>query len=509
LPERQINGSSYYKYIYPRVDQTRPWKQLVDENQQPLPRRAGVSSFGFGGVNAHVVLEEFESPSRVSEVTPQLFVLSAKNQERLKAYGEKFLQFLNAYSGSLTDIAYTLQVGREEFSERLAIVASSVEELRDKLAQFLDASSSARNVYRSKVTAKSGDELEKERVDALMANQDLDRLAAHWVGGGKIDWTQLHLNDKPRRVPLPTYPFERKRYWALKDGAAVVSIKGTAKPEEPRITLVADSGDDDQSNDPVLQELRTMFAEELKTDISSLELDTDFTEFGVDSILASVIVQRIRERFGDTITLSAIIEQPMLRQLTAYVRAEGDQEQVAEIPHATPVTRAARPTRAVSQFPAELVPLNLKGNRQTSFWVHGGVGYAALYANLSKSLGPDYPFYAFQARGVDGKSIPNDFEEMIAHYTHCIRLAQPNGPYVVGGYSYGGLVAYEIARRMHLDGDKINRLVLFDTLPSVEEAFTIFLTQYGADDNFLTMMMGNEFAGAKKAGRPLITIGGY
>jgi thioesterase domain-containing protein len=85
-------------------------------------------------------------------------------------------------------------------------------------------------------------------------------------------------------------------------------------------------------------------------------------------------------------------------------------------------------------------------------------------------------------------------------------LAQPKGPYVIGGYSYGGLVAYEIARRMHLNGDKISRLVLFDTLPSVEEAFKIFLSQYGADDNFLTMMMGNEFAGAKKAGRPLITM---
>lgn len=488
------------------VDQTRRWEPLMDENQHPIPRRAGVSSFGFGGVNAHVVLEEYESTSRVGEVTPQLFVLSAKNEERLQAYGDKFLQFLNAGAGSLADIAYTLQVGREEFAERVAIVAFSVEELRDKLTQFLDASSGG-NFYRGKVTANNRDELEDERVAALIADRDLDSLAAHWVAGGKIDWAQLHLESTPRRVPLPTYPFERKRYWASQDGTAVVSIKGIPKADEPRITLVADPDNEDQNNDPILQELRMMFAEELKADISSLELDTDFTEFGVDSILASVIVQRIRESFGDAITLSAIIEQPTLRQLTAYVRAEGDQEQVAQIPPATATARPGKPARAVSQFPAELVPLNLKGNRQTSFWVHGGVGYAALYANLSKSLGPDYPFYAFQARGVDGKSIPHDFEEMIRHYTHCIRLAQPKGPYVIGGYSYGGLVAYEIARRMHLDGDKINRLVLFDTLPSVEEAFKIFLGQYGADDNFLTMMMGNEFAGAKKAGRPLITMG--
>ena len=487
------------------VDRTRDWEQLLDEQQRPLPRRAGVSSFGFGGVNAHIVLEEYESPARVADVTPQLFLLSAKNEERLAAYTQKFLEFLkqerNDVSGSLADIAYTLQVGREAFPERLAVVATSIEELREKLARYLETDSSLETVYRGKAK-KTDDETDHDQLDALIASRDLDRLATHWVMGANVDWAQLYLESRPQRVPLPTYPFERKRYWALKDGASVVPIKTAAKPE---ITLVADSSREDE-DDPILHELKGMFAEELKADISSLELDTDFTEFGVDSILASVIVQRIRERFGDAITLSAIVEQPTLRQLTAYVRKEGDHEQIARMPQANSVSRSVKSTRAVSQFPAELVPLNLKGSKQTSFWVHGGVGYAALYANLSKALGPDYPFYAFQAKGVDGKSIPQDFEEMIAHYTHCIRLAQPEGPYVIGGYSYGGLVAYEIARRMHLSGDDVSRLVLFDTLPSVEEAFTIFLAQYGSDDNFLTMMMGNEFAGAKKAGRPLITM---
>ncbi|HEU4712536.1 MAG TPA: acyl carrier protein [Pyrinomonadaceae bacterium] len=72
--------------------------------------------------------------------------------------------------------------------------------------------------------------------------------------------------------------------------------------------MVVDSSSEEDADDPILHELKGMFAEELKTDISSLELDTDFTEFGVDSILASVIVQRIREQFGDAITLSAIVE---------------------------------------------------------------------------------------------------------------------------------------------------------------------------------------------------------
>ncbi|HYJ84997.1 MAG TPA: SDR family NAD(P)-dependent oxidoreductase [Pyrinomonadaceae bacterium] len=498
------------------VDRTRVWEQLRDENEQLVPRCAGVSSFGFGGVNAHIVLQEHEASPSVSDVRPQLIVLSAKNEERLLAYTEKLLTFLNQETPSpnvrsLADMAYTLQVGREEFSERLAVVASNTGELRDKLSRYLAADLPAEDLYRGKVKAKKTDEVsesEQERVNRLIANRDVHRLAEHWVSGGEINWTQLYADNRPRRMSLPTYPFERKRYWALKGELPVVPMKAAANSEPSKIALTAEQPASEQFEDYVLQELMTIFSEELKTDVDSMEPETDFTEFGVDSILASVIVQRIRERFGDAITLSAIVEYPTLRELAAYVREEGQHQDVAPVRRVISVAKGTNSAviRSTSQLPPELVPLNLKGNQQTSFWVHGGVGYAALYTNLSKALGPDYPFYAFQAKGVDGKSIPRDFEEMIAHYTHCIRLAQPAGPYVIGGYSYGGLVAYEIARRMHLEGDKIAHLVLFDTLPSVEEAFNIFLSQYGSDDNFLTMMMGNEFAGAKKAGRPLITM---
>ena len=502
------------------VERTRDWEQLRDNNEQLIPRRAGVSSFGFGGVNAHVVLQEHEASVRVSEGiedVPQLFVLSAKNEERLLAYAEKILGFLNrgTASGSLStlsDIAYTLQVGREELSERLAVVASDVEELRDLLSQFVHGRVPETRLYRGSVKAKSAVELseaERERLNKQITNRALHSLAEHWVSGGVIDWKQFYAEDKPQRISLPTYPFERKRHWALKGSAPVIQLKTvTAASEQAKVAQAVELSTDAQVDDAVFDELRIIFSEELKTEVESLEPDTDFSEFGVDSILASVIVQRIRQRFGDAITLSAIAEYPTLKELAAYVKQEGECEQATPLRRVASVASLSNSTHAqgASKLPPELVPLNLKGNQQPSFWVHGGVGYAALYTNLSRALGPDFPFYAFQARGVDGKSIPQDFEEMIAHYTKCIRLARPEGPYVIGGYSYGGLVAYEIARRMHLQGDEIAHLVLFDTLPSVEEAFNIFLSQYGSDDNFLTMMMGNEFAGAKKAGRPLITM---
>src|SRR5262249_35011644 len=108
----------------------------------PYPRRVGVSSFGAGGSNAHLILEEYaepEVPPRTPQATaPELFVLSAKNPDALCRYAESAVTFLNGgTAGSLADVAYTSQVGRAPMDARLALVASSVEDLRDKLTQWI------------------------------------------------------------------------------------------------------------------------------------------------------------------------------------------------------------------------------------------------------------------------------------------------------------------------------------------------------------------------------------
>ncbi len=224
-PQIQISESPFYI-----VDKTKPWKPPEDEHGKPLPRIAGVSSFGFGGSNAHVVLEEFEnrvsgsdrSPQTVLPDEPHLFVLSAKSGERLKLYAENIANFLKRKKDdvNLTDVVYTLQIGRESMEQRLAMVVSDIAELTEKLTGYCRGKRNTDGLYTGNV--KRGREnigllIEGEEgkrfVRDTIRNRKIDKLARLWVSDTEIDWQLLYPQDIAHRIPLPTYPFEKKRHW--------------------------------------------------------------------------------------------------------------------------------------------------------------------------------------------------------------------------------------------------------------------------------------------------------
>jgi polyketide synthase PksN len=214
-PYISLKGTPFYV-----ADKLTPWEAATGDNGSPLPRRAGVSAFGFGGANAHIVLEEYLAPVRPSPSShePQLIVLSAKNEDRLKAYVQSVHAYLEKETVELIDIAYTLQVGRDEMPERLALVASSIEDLKEKLARILKGerpkdcySNSIRNKdAKARIAEGSGVET---LVHDLIESKDLAQLAELWVCGAKIEWCALHKSSTPRRISAPTYPFAKERHW--------------------------------------------------------------------------------------------------------------------------------------------------------------------------------------------------------------------------------------------------------------------------------------------------------
>ncbi|MCG8308361.1 MAG: SDR family NAD(P)-dependent oxidoreductase, partial [Cytophagales bacterium] len=230
-PYIQLEDSPFYL-----VTKTKNWNRLEKDKNREIPRRAGVSSFGFGGANAHLVIEEYESSDKAlqnseNEAIPMLIVLSAKNEERLRVAADRLIRFIEDTGEShlkLADVAYTLQTGREEMNARLAIIANNFNILIEKLRKWVQ-NDDVEDIFRGNVkTDKSKAKLlidgraGAEYLRIVVNERDYSKIANLWVSGIEIDWRLLYCDfppeisitpSHPRKISLPTYPFERERHW--------------------------------------------------------------------------------------------------------------------------------------------------------------------------------------------------------------------------------------------------------------------------------------------------------
>lgn len=210
--------------------QLRAWRQPIVEGRE-LPRIAGVSSFGAGGVNAHVLLQEYQDARPGSEPSsagglPVVIPLSAFRTEQLIVRAQQLLGYLNAegHECDLRRIAYSLQIGRDSMARRVAFVVDSVEALRTELDTFI--AGRVGNSTCVAADAEHGDAPVRpvQKVDACFSADgqiDLQQLAALWVGGAAIDWQRLYRGQRsPRRLNLPTYPFAPEKYWPARTAVA-------------------------------------------------------------------------------------------------------------------------------------------------------------------------------------------------------------------------------------------------------------------------------------------------
>lgn len=176
--------------------------------------------------------------------------------------------------------------------------------------------------------------------------------------------------------------------------------------------------------------------------ISPIGIHDNYFDLGGDSVQAVRIFVEIKKITGATLPLVTLFESPTVAQLTQLL---GDRNWK---PHWR-----------------SLVPIKTSGARPPFYCVHGVGGNVIEYMDIARYLHQDQPLYGIQAIGLDGKSYRDNptVEQMAAHYIREIREFQPSGPYYVGGSSFGGLVAYEMARQLHAEGQEIAIVALFDT----------------------------------------------
>lgn len=175
--------------------------------------------------------------------------------------------------------------------------------------------------------------------------------------------------------------------------------------------------------------------------IERIGIHENFFDLGGHSLSAVKMIAEVEKALGRRLALATVFRCPTVMQLAElFCEKRGGRRR-------SPSLVAVRP----------------EGTKPPFFCVHDNTGLVH-YRGLARALGRDQPFYGLQAQGLDGAGAPYEtVEEMAAHYVREIREFQPSGPYYLGGYSFGGKVAFEMARRLHADGQRVALLAFFDT----------------------------------------------
>ncbi|HWD93513.1 MAG TPA: amino acid adenylation domain-containing protein [Verrucomicrobiae bacterium] len=178
--------------------------------------------------------------------------------------------------------------------------------------------------------------------------------------------------------------------------------------------------------------------------IERVGVTDNFFELGGHSLLAVRLFAELEKLTGRKLPLVTLFQAPTVEELARL--ADGNQ------------TGSAR---------SVLVPVQAKGSRPPLFLVHGAGGDVLWgYANLAKHMSPDQPIYGIKSRGQIGLDEYDHIEDMARYYLQEVRALQPHGPYFLGGYCFGGNVAYEMARQLHSQGERVAQLLLIDASPS-------------------------------------------
>ena len=171
--------------------------------------------------------------------------------------------------------------------------------------------------------------------------------------------------------------------------------------------------------------------------INRIGVKTSFFALGGQSITAARLFMRISREFGRDLPLSKLFHAPTIELLARELERGGEDT------HKT------------------LVAIQTNGRRRPFFCVHGGAGSTLFLHGLARRLANDQPFYAFEPEGLNGQAMTRTtVEEMASAYIAAMREVQPEGPYWIGGYCFGGIVAVEMAQQLRRCGDEVEMVAL-------------------------------------------------
>lgn len=176
-------------------------------------------------------------------------------------------------------------------------------------------------------------------------------------------------------------------------------------------------------------------------DTRPVSIDDDLFALGGHSLLVPRLLSAVFSALGCRLPIAAIFEAPTVEQMAARVAAAQGNTQHSP-----------------------LVPMQPRGRRAPLFLVHPASGDVLGLRHLAAALGPEQPCYGLQDPAVAAGEPPTaSLTEMATEYLRAVRAVRPRGPYALGGWSFGGVVAFEMARLLRASGEEVSALLLLDT----------------------------------------------
>jgi amino acid adenylation domain-containing protein len=173
--------------------------------------------------------------------------------------------------------------------------------------------------------------------------------------------------------------------------------------------------------------------------LEKIDVTSDYFEIGGHSLVGVKVMAKLEKETGNRLPLVALLKHSTIKKLAAFMDSEF--------------------------FTWDsLVPLKPEGTKPPLYIVHGANHHVLIFNELAQQLDKDQPVYGLQSRGLNGITKPHDsIDEMAADYISEIVSSNPKGPYALAGFSYGGIVAYEMARQLKAQGKVVTILAQFDT----------------------------------------------
>ena len=244
---------------------------------------------------------------------------------------------------------------------------------------------------------------------------------------------------------------------AVVEAVADLPRLATGKPDRRRLPQRAPGGAARADGDyvaprrPIHHQLAEIWAELLGT--RPIGISDNFFDLGGHSLLAAQLVDRIDRRYGRKLAISVLFGRPTIELLAEELQ---DLEEPAP---AEPAAEAALP--AGPALRVELRPVQPEGTRPPFFFLHGDWTGGAFYCYaLARACGDDQPFYALEPYVFSDTEPVPAMTDVAAAHLRAVRSVQPRGPYRLGGFCNGGLLAYEMARQLERAGERVEFLGL-------------------------------------------------